>query len=184
MPATGYPYLASFLELLRSGSGSSYGHDVKVDWPHPRELREIWAGLPRTQDLWSLQDYAEHEEDYLRIARKRDQVMGIPIESDDELYARFVELYPHPPVCSRTGWCRDYIFNLACECDLSSLHDLGCACAACIAVASSEDPCIARAHWTDIQSYKAANLAMGLGPCRPSPSIEGSAAQPADISTS
>jgi len=45
---------------------------------------------------------------------------------------------------------------------------------------SSEDP----ADWTNIQSYKAANLAMGLGPSRPSPSIEGSAAQPADIAMS
>ena len=184
LPATDYPYLASFLELLRTGSGSSYGHDVKVDWPHPRELREIWAGLPRTQDLWLLEDYAEHEEDYLWFARERDRAMGIPIESDDQLYARFVELYPHPPVCSNTGWCRDRHFNQACECDLSFLHDLDCACAACTAVASSEDPCIAMAHWTDIQSYKAANLAMGLGPSRPSPSIEGSAAQPADIAMS
>jgi len=100
LPATDYPYLASFLELLRRGSGSSYGHDVKVDWPHPREIREIWKGLPRTQDLWLLEDYAEHEEDYLWFARERDRVMGIPIESDDQLYARFVELCPHPPVCS------------------------------------------------------------------------------------
>ena len=35
-----------------------------------------------------------------------------------------------------------------------------------------------------IKAYKAANLAMGLGPSRPSPSIEGSAAQPADIAMS
>ena len=185
MPATDYPYLASFLELLRRSGSSYHGHDVKVDWPHPREIREIWKGLPRTQDLWSLQDYAEHEEDYLRIARTRDRVMGIPIESDEELYARFEELYPHPPVCSYTGWCRDYYFNPACACDKSFLHDLNCACAACTAMRSSEGTaCISMVNWTHIQSYKAANLAMGLGPSRPSPSIEGSAAQPADIAMS
>ena len=95
----------------------------------PQDVREIWEGLPRTQDLWLLQDCAEHEHDYLMMARTRDQVMGIPIESDDELYARYIELYPHPPVCSHTGWCRDYYFNQACSCDKSCFHDLNCACA-------------------------------------------------------
>ena len=95
--------------------------------------------------------------------------MGIPIESDDELYARYEELYPHPPVCSATGWCRDYIFNLACACDKSFFHDLNCACAACVAMQSSEDPGPQRRNWTQIQSYKAANLAMGWGHPGPVP---------------
>ena len=41
---------------------------------------------------------------------------------------------------------------------------------------------MALATWVD--EDQDANLAMGLGPSRPSPSIEGSAAQPADIAMS
>ena len=171
MPAKAYPYLASHLELLRK-SGSSYrGHDVKVHWekwPHAPEIREIWEGLPRTQDLWLLQDYAEHELDYLQMARTRDQVMGISIESVESLIDRYQQLYPHPPVCSNTGWCRDFYFRGACACDKSFIHDLNCACAACIAMENSEDPHPQRSNWADIQARKAANLAMGLGPSRPS----------------
>ena len=120
----------------------------------------------------------------LRMARTRDQVMGIPIVSDERFDDRFDELYPHPPVRSNNGSCRDYYFHQACACDKSFDHDLNCACAACVASDSSEDPGPQRVNWTFIQLYKAANLAMGLGPSRPIPSIEGSAAQPADIAMS
>ena len=185
MPAEAYPYLASYLELLRK----IIDHDVKVQWKKwPQDVREIWEGLPRTQDLWSLREYAEHELDYLEMARDRDRVMGIPIESDEAIFDRYEKLYPHPPVCSNSGWCRDYYVHQACACDKSFLHDLNCACAACVACdvacESNGSETSRRVKWTNIQAYKAANLAMGLGPCRPSPSIEGSAAQPADIAMS
>ena len=188
LPAELYPYLASYIELLRKKSREYYGHDVKVQWKKwPQDVREIWEGLPRTQDLWLLRDYAEHELDYLEMARDRDHVMGIPIESDDAIFDRCEELYPHPPVCSNTGWCRDYYVHQACACDNSFLHELNCACEACCACDNSDEDQGLLVHLTDqayIQAYKAANLAMGLGPCRPSPSIEGSAAQPADIAMS
>ena len=174
LPAELYPYLASYIELLRNRRDirGYYGHDVKVQWKKwPQDVREIWEGLPRTQDLWLLRDYAEHELDYLNMARDRDHVMGIPIESDDAIFYRCQELYPHPPVCSNTGWCRDHYVHQACACDKSCLFDLNCACAACVACENSEDPGPQRQDWTHIQAYKAANLAMGLGPCRPSPSI-------------
>ena len=65
LPAELYPYLASYIELLRKNSLEYYGHDVKVQWKKwPQDVREIWEGLPRTQDLWLLRDYAEHELDY------------------------------------------------------------------------------------------------------------------------
>jgi hypothetical protein len=184
LPAEAYPYLASYLELLRKITD----HDVKVQWKKwPQDVREIWEGLPRTQDLWLLRDYAEHELDYLQMARDRDRVMGIPIESFEAIADRFQELYPRPPVCGPTGWCRDCYFRQACACDKSQpcfAHDLNCACAACVACDNIEDTHPQQCDWTYIQAYKAANLAMGLGPCRPSPSTEGSAAQPADIGMS
>ena len=185
LPAEAYPYLASYLELLRK----IIDHDVKVQWKKwSEDVREIWEGFPRTQDLWLLRDYAEYELDYLEMARDRDRVMGIPIESEEAIFDRFEELYPHPSVCSNSGWCRDYYVHQACACDKSFDHDLNCVCAACIACdfacESNGSETSRRVEWTNIQAYKAANLAMGLGPCRPSPSIGGSAAQPADIAMS
>ena len=62
-------------------------------------------------------DYAEHELDYLEMARYRDRVMGIPVESNVAFCTSFEELDSYPPVCSKIGMYRDYYFHQACTCD-------------------------------------------------------------------
>ena len=132
-------------------------------------------------------DYEEHEYDYLWFARHRDRVMGIPIESEDSITDRYFELYPQmcsdPPVCTKYGWCSKFMQNQPCACDKSFLHEDP-------SDSSDEDD----DQWlklrenkdqrVHIEVYKAANLAMGLGPCRPSPGTEGSAEQLAEIARS
>ena len=193
LPADLYSYLASLFELLRKTSLEWYGHDVRVQWKTKQDVRELYEGLPRTQDLWLLPDYAEHELDYLEMARYRDRVMGIPVESNVAFFTRFEELDSYPPVCSKSGMCRDYYFHQACTCDEqlawtfqvnldedasdSSDEDLEEYKTRATAVRKTEEE-------VRIKALRAANLAMGLGPSLPSHSKEDSAEQPADIAMS
>ena len=86
LPAHVYPYLASYFDLLWEDAVILGDEWDVTEWDKWRqERREIYETLPRTQELWSLPDYAENEYYYLRAARDRDRWMGIPIESDEAI---------------------------------------------------------------------------------------------------
>ena len=163
LPAVLYPYLASYFEALRLESVSD--HDVRVRWKTKQDVRRLYESLPRTQGLWLLTDYAEHELEYLEMARYRDRVMGIPIESDDAIFTRWDELDPCPPVCSRCSksWthihqCANSFQRAVCTSDCEADEDLEDDETYVAALMKAFDERL-------ISAYKAANLAMGLGPC-------------------
>ena len=166
--------MASYFDLLREDAvilGDEWV--VTVEWDKRRqERREIYETLPRTQELWSLPDYAENEYYYLMVARDRDRWMGIPIESDEAIILREWELYPHPPMCRNSGWCRTFMNSARkgqtgpyCACDQSFQDEH------CLSDASYE----VDHRQVEIEAWKAANLAKGLGPCLPGPGRESSA---------